>query len=73
MNTTTITTNSTQKYNQILSQLSNLDPHLHLLLSPTNNSITFFTHSTIQTNHLLDQLTHLLHLTPFHRSCALAA
>lgn len=73
MNTTTITTNSTQKFNQILSQLSALNPHLHLLPSPSNNSITFFTHSTVQTNHLLNQLTHLLHLTPFHRSCALAA
>ena len=73
MNTTTITTNSTQKFNQILSQLSTLDPHLHLLPSLTNNSITFFTHSTIQTNYLLDQLTHLLHLTPLHHSCAFAA
>ena len=73
MNSTTITTTSTQKFNQILSLLSTLHPKLSTLISPTTNSITFFTNSTLQTNTLLTQITNLLHLTPLQPSYALAA
>ena len=73
MNTTTITTHNTKKFNQILSLLSTFHPHLSTLTSPTTNSITFFTNSTLQTNLLLSHLTKLLHLTPLQPSYALAA
>ena len=73
MNSTTITTNNTKKFNQILSLLSTLNPKLSTLTSPTTNSITFFTNSTLQSNLLLSHLTHLLHLTPLQPSYALAA
>jgi len=73
MNTTTITTTSTQKFNQILSTLSTLNPKLSTLNSPTTHSITFFTNSTLQTNILLSKITQRLHLTPLQPSYALAA
>lgn len=73
MSTTTITTNNSKKFNQILSLLTTLHPHLSILPSPTTNSITFFTNSTLQTNLLLSHLTKLLHLTSLQPSYALAA
>ena len=73
MNSTTITTNNTKKFNQILSLLSTLSPHLSILPSPATNSITFFTNSTLQSNLLLSHLTNLLHLKPLQPSYALAA
>lgn len=73
MNSTTITTNNTKKFNQILSLLSTLNPKLSTLTSPTTNSITFFTNSTFLTNALLSRLTQHLHLTPLQPSYALAA
>ena len=73
MNSTTITTNNTKKFNQILSLLSTLNPKLSTLTSPTTNSITFFTNSTLLTNALLSRLTQHLHLIPLQPSYALAA
>ena len=73
MNTTTITTHNTKKFNQILLLLSTFYPQLSTLTSPTTNSITFFTNSTLQTNSLLSKLTHLLNLKPIQPSYALAA
>ena len=66
MNSTTITTHSTKKFNKILSLLTTLHPHLPILPSPTTNS-------TLQSNLLLSHLTNLLHLKPLHPSYALAA
>ncbi len=73
MNSTTITTHNTKKFNQILSLLSTFYPQLSTLNSPTTNSITFFTNSTLLSNLLLSHLTHFLHLTPLQPSYALAA
>lgn len=73
MNSTTITTNNTKMFNQILSSLLILSPRLTTLNSPTTNSITFFTNSTLQTNVLLSHLTQLLNLKPLQPSYALAA
>ena len=73
MNTTTITTHNTKKFNQILLLLSTFYPQLSTLTSPTTNSITFFTNSTLQTNSLLSKLTQHLHLTPLQPSYDLAA
>ena len=73
MNSTTITTHNTKKFNQILSLLSTLSPHLSILPSPSTNSITFLTNSTLQSDILLSHLTNLLHLTPLQPSYALAA
>ncbi len=73
MNSTTITTHNTKKFNQILSLLTTLHPHLSILPSPTTNSITFFTNSTLQSDLLFSHLTNLLHLKPLQPSYALAA
>lgn len=73
MNTTTITTHNTKKFKQILLLLSTFYPQLSTLTSPTTNSITFFTNTTLQTNSLLSKLTQHLHLTPLQPSYALAA
>ena len=73
MNSTTITTHNTKKFNKILSLLTTLYPHLSILPSPTTYSITFFTNSTLQTNSLISKLTQHLHLTPLQPSYALAA
>ena len=71
MNTTTITTNSINKFNQLLNYLYTKE--VSILPSPTTLSITLFTNSTSQTNSLLSKLTQHLHLTPLQPSYALAA
>ncbi len=71
MNTTTITTNSINKFNQLLNYLYTKE--VSILPSPTTLSITLFTNSTSQTNSLLSKLTQLLNLKPLKPSYALAA
>ena len=71
MNTTTITTNSINKFNQLLNYLYTKE--VSILPSPTTLSITLFTNSTSQTNSLLSILTQLLNLKPLKPSYALAA
>lgn len=71
MNTTTITTNSNNKFNQLLNYLYTKE--VSILPSPTTLSITLFTNSTSQTNSLLSKLTQLLNLKPLKPSYALAA
>lgn len=71
MNTTTITTNSINKFNQLLNYLYTKE--VSILPSPTTLSITLFTNSTLQTNSLLSILTQLLNLKPLKPSYALAA
>ena len=71
MNTTTITTNSNEKFNQVLNFLKT--KRVAYLSSPTIGSITFFTYTTLQTNDLLQQLIHQLHLKPLLPSYAFAA
>jgi len=76
MNTTTITTNSINKFNQLLNhlyQLSTNNSQLCFLPSPTTLSITLFTNSSSQTNSILSGLTKLLNLKPIQPSYALAA
>lgn len=70
MNTTTITTNSNEKFNQVLNFLKT--KRVAYLSSPTIGSITFFTYTTLQTNDLLQQLIHQLHLKPLQPSYAFA-
>lgn len=71
MNTTTITTNSINKFNQLLNYLYTKE--VSILPSPTTLSITIFTNSASQTNTLLSKLTNLLHLKPLQPSYAIAA
>lgn len=71
MNTTTITTNSINKFNQLLNYLYTKE--VSILPSPTTLSITLFTNSTSQTNSLLSKLTQLLNLKPLKPSYAIAA
>jgi hypothetical protein len=76
MNTTTITTNSINKFNQLLNhlyQLSSNNSQLSFLPSPTTLSITIFTNSTYHTSSLLSKLTQLLNLKPLKPSYAIAA
>ncbi len=71
MNTTIITTNSINKFNQLLNFL--YSKKISILPSPTTLSITLFTNSTSQTNSLLSKLTQLLNLKPLKPSYAIAA
>ncbi len=68
MSTTTITTNSNKKFNQILNFLNKKRVSILPSLEPL--SITFITKSPIQTNSLLHQLTKNLHLSPLQPSLA---
>ena len=71
MNTTTITTNSINKFNQLLNYLYTKE--VSILPSPTTLSITIFTNSASQTNTLLSKLTQLLNLKPLKPSYVIAA
>ena len=71
MNTTTITTNSINKFNQLLNYFYTKE--VSILPSPTTLSITLFTNSSSQTNSLLSKLTTILNLKPLKPSYALAA
>ena len=71
MNTTIISTNSINKFNQLLNFL--YSKKISILPSPTTLSITLFTNSSSQTNSILSGLTKLLNLKPIQPSYALAA
>ena len=71
MNTTTITTNSINKFNQLLNYFYTKE--VSILPSPTTLSITLFTNSTLQTKSLLSKLITILKLKPLKPSYALAA
>lgn len=71
MNTTIITTNSINKFNQILNFL--YSKKISIFPSLATLSITLFTNSSSQTNFILSGLTKLLNLKPIQPSYALAA
>ena len=71
MNTTKITFNSINKFNQLLNFL--YSKKISILPSPTTLSITLFTNSSSQTNSILSRLTKLLNLKPIQPSYALTA
>lgn len=71
MNTTIITTNSINKFNQLLNFL--YSKKTSILPSPATLSITLFTNSSSQTNSILSGLTKLLNLKPIQPSYALVA
>lgn len=71
MNTTKITFNSINKFNQLLNFL--YSKKISIFPSPATLSITFFTNSSSQTNSILLGLTKLLNLKPIQPSYALAA
>ena len=71
MNTTTITTNSSQKFSRVLNFLKK--NRVAYISSPTTGSITLFTPTSLQTDILLQQLIHHLHLKPLQPSYAFAA
>ena len=71
MNTTTINTNSINKFDQLLKFF--YSEGVSILPSPTTLSITFFTDSVSRTNTLLSKLTGLLNLKPLQPSYTIAA
>ena len=71
MNTTIITTNSINKFNQLLNFL--YSKKISIFPSPATLSITLFTNSSSQTNSILSRLTKLLNLKPIQPSYALVA
>ena len=71
MNTTTITPNSINKFNQVINYLNS--KNISFLLSTTSHSIIVFTKSSLQTSRLLRQLTKGIHLNLLQPSYALAA
>lgn len=71
MNTTIITTNSINKFNQLLNFL--YSKKISIFPSPATLSITLFTNSSSQTNSILSGLTKLLNLKPIQPSYAFVA
>lgn len=71
MNTTTITPNSINKFNQVTRFLNS--KNISFLLSTTSLSITVFTKSSLQTSRLLKQLIKGINLNTPQPSYALAA
>ena len=71
MNTTTITPNSINKFNQVTRFLNS--KNISFLLSTTSPSIIVFTKSSLQTSRLLKQLLKGINLNTPQPSYALAA